>query len=86
MDHRGYNNDFMKKHDTPLATLYSTSVLENHHFNMAASILQDEASNIFTGYSSVDFKKVRASLKMVLTVARKTHSTHILDCTGLGLA
>jgi cAMP and cAMP-inhibited cGMP 3',5'-cyclic phosphodiesterase 10 len=56
LDHRGYNNDFMKKHSTPLAALYSTSILENHHFNMAYSILQDQDCNIFAGLARKEYK------------------------------
>ena len=48
----------MKKHETPLAALYSTSILENHHFNMAYTILQDEKNNIFSGLTGKDYKKV----------------------------
>ncbi|KAF6778388.1 hypothetical protein AHF37_02314 [Paragonimus kellicotti] len=40
LDHRGYDNRFMKKFSTPLASLYSSSPMEHHHFNMTITILQ----------------------------------------------
>ncbi|VDM32090.1 unnamed protein product [Hydatigera taeniaeformis] len=40
LDHRGTDNSYQRKKGTPLATLYSTSILEHHHFNMTLTILQ----------------------------------------------
>ncbi|GIY50613.1 probable 3',5'-cyclic phosphodiesterase pde-5 [Caerostris darwini] len=40
IDHRGKTNQFLKNAASPLAAIYSTSVLEHHHFNMTVSILQ----------------------------------------------
>ena len=40
LDHRGFNNKFMIDIGSPLAAIYSTSTMENHHFNMAIIILQ----------------------------------------------
>ncbi|VDD74532.1 unnamed protein product [Mesocestoides corti] len=46
LDHRGRDNSYQRKKGTPLATLYSTSILEHHHFNMTLTILQ-----VFNSYS-----------------------------------
>ena len=40
LDHRGFNNKFMIDSKSALAAIYSTSTMENHHFNMGVSILQ----------------------------------------------
>lgn len=40
LDHRGKNNAYMKSMSTPLAAIYSTSVMEHHHFNQTVTILQ----------------------------------------------
>lgn len=40
LDHRGYSNSFLQKCEQPLAALYSTSVMEQHHFQCAVAILQ----------------------------------------------
>ena len=40
LDHRGFNNKFMIDIGSPLAAVYTTSTMENHHFSMGVSILQ----------------------------------------------
>ena len=40
IDHRGFNNKFMINIGSPLAAVYSTSTMENHHFAMGVNILQ----------------------------------------------
>lgn len=42
LDHRGYSNAYLQKFDHPLAALYSTSTMEQHHFSQTVSILQVE--------------------------------------------
>lgn len=42
LDHRGYSNTYLQKFDHPLAALYSTSTMEQHHFSQTVSILQVE--------------------------------------------
>ena len=32
LDHRGFNNKFMIDIKSPLAQVYTTSTMENHHF------------------------------------------------------
>ncbi|XP_045369201.2 cAMP and cAMP-inhibited cGMP 3',5'-cyclic phosphodiesterase 10A isoform X6 [Camelus bactrianus] len=40
LDHRGFSNSYLQKFDHPLAALYSTSTMEQHHFSQTVSILQ----------------------------------------------
>lgn len=40
LDHRGKTNQFMKLSASPLAALYTTSTMEQHHFNQTVTILQ----------------------------------------------
>ena len=49
LDHRGTNNAFQTKMDSPLAVLYSTSTMEHHHFDQCVMILSSEGNNIFQG-------------------------------------
>ncbi|KAL5016395.1 hypothetical protein ScPMuIL_005984, partial [Solemya velum] len=51
LDHRGTNNAFQVKAASPLAILYSTSVMEHHHFDHCIMILNSEGNNIFGGLS-----------------------------------
>ncbi|EPY80539.1 cAMP and cAMP-inhibited cGMP 3,5-cyclic phosphodiesterase 10A, partial [Camelus ferus] len=37
---RGFSNSYLQKFDHPLAALYSTSTMEQHHFSQTVSILQ----------------------------------------------
>ncbi|XP_034040194.1 cAMP and cAMP-inhibited cGMP 3',5'-cyclic phosphodiesterase 10A isoform X6 [Thalassophryne amazonica] len=47
LDHRGYSNTYLQKFDHPLAALYSSSTMEQHHFSQTVSILQgDEMKKI----------------------------------------
>ena len=46
LDHRGTNNQFQTKTDSPLAILYSTSTMEHHHFDQCVMILSTESNNI----------------------------------------
>lgn len=47
LDHRGTNNAFQAKTESPLAILYSTSTMEHHHFDQCVMILNSEGNNIF---------------------------------------
>ena len=40
LDHRGKTNAFMVKSASTLASIYSTSTMERHHFNQTVTILQ----------------------------------------------
>lgn len=51
LDHRGKNNKFMLDTESPLATIYSTSTMEHHHFNQTVTILQQ----VFTIITTNDY-------------------------------
>ncbi|XP_035213218.1 probable 3',5'-cyclic phosphodiesterase pde-5 isoform X2 [Stegodyphus dumicola] len=63
LDHRGKTNQFLVHSASPLAAIYSTSVLEHHHFNMTVSILQQDGHNILRNLSSMEYKKVLNNIK-----------------------
>lgn len=58
LDHRGTNNSFQTKTDSPLAILYSTSTMEHHHFDQCVMILSQDSNNIFQSLSSDDYRQV----------------------------
>ncbi|XP_064631077.1 cGMP-specific 3',5'-cyclic phosphodiesterase-like isoform X2 [Lineus longissimus] len=58
LDHRGTNNAFQEKSDSPLALLYSTSTMEHHHFDQCIMILNSEGNNIFEYMSPAIYKNV----------------------------
>jgi len=63
LDHRGKTNAFMVKSASPLAAIYTTSVMEHHHFNQTVSILQQDNHNIFKELSSDEYKTVLRYIK-----------------------
>ena len=58
LDHRGTNNAFQMKTESPLAILYSTSTMEHHHFDQCVMILNSDSNNIFQTLSMEDYRKV----------------------------
>ena len=58
LDHRGQNNAFQVKIESALADLYSTSVMEHHHFNQCVMLLHTEGNNIFATMCSSDYRTV----------------------------
>jgi len=48
---------------SPLASIYSTSTMENHHFNMTINILQQEHHNIFAKLNPDEYKQVLGNMK-----------------------
>uniref|UniRef100_A0A8C5MJW0 Phosphodiesterase n=1 Tax=Leptobrachium leishanense TaxID=445787 RepID=A0A8C5MJW0_9ANUR len=58
LDHRGFTNSYLQKFDHPLAALYSTSTMEQHHFSQTVSILQLEGHNIFSNLNSGEYEQV----------------------------
>lgn len=63
LDHRGTNNAFQTKTDSPLAKLYTTSTLEHHHFNHAVIILSTEGHNIFQKLNADGYRQVISYIK-----------------------
>uniref|UniRef100_A0A183BM06 Phosphodiesterase n=1 Tax=Globodera pallida TaxID=36090 RepID=A0A183BM06_GLOPA len=63
LDHRGKNNAYMKTMSTPLASIYSTSVMEHHHFNQTVTILQQDGHNVLKSLNSSDYKKALSTIR-----------------------
>ena len=63
IDHRGYNNDYFKKLNLPLAALYSSSVMESHHYQQTITILHAEGHDILEFLSAEDYKDVIDKLR-----------------------
>ncbi|KAK6185640.1 hypothetical protein SNE40_007829 [Patella caerulea] len=63
LDHRGTNNAFQVKVASPLAMLYSTSVLEHHHFDHCIMILNSEGNNIFQSLSPTEYRNAIKTLE-----------------------
>ena len=74
LDHRGFNNAFEQKYETPLAKLYSTSTLENHHFDQALLILNGEGQNLLNGLNQSEYSTAIGMLKSaILATDLKLH-------------
>ena len=58
LDHRGTNNSFQVKSSSPLAQLYSTSVMERHHFDQCLMILNSEGNQILSSLSPEEYRSV----------------------------
>lgn len=63
LDHRGKNNKFMTDTESPLATIYSTSTMEHHHFNQTVAILQNDGHNIFSKLTYQEYKQALSLIK-----------------------
>ncbi|XP_047112368.1 cGMP-specific 3',5'-cyclic phosphodiesterase, partial [Schistocerca piceifrons] len=63
LDHRGTNNAFQTKTESPLAILYSTSTMEHHHFDQCVMILNSEGNNIFQSLSPEDYRYVMKTVE-----------------------
>ncbi|XP_027861887.1 cAMP and cAMP-inhibited cGMP 3',5'-cyclic phosphodiesterase 10A isoform X2 [Xiphophorus couchianus] len=91
LDHRGYSNTYLQKFDHPLAALYSTSTMEQHHFSQTVSILQ-EGHNIFSNLNSSEYEQVleiirKAIIATDLALYFNNHQqlTELLTTHGLDL-
>ncbi|UJR10547.1 hypothetical protein I4U23_014747 [Adineta vaga] len=58
LDHRGKTNAYMVKSSSTLASIYSTSTMERHHFNQTVTILQTENLNIFKHFSPKEYRQM----------------------------
>lgn len=63
LDHRGTNNTFQQKTESPIASLYGTSTMERHHFDHSVMILKSEGCNIFDSLNDEDYKLVMKLLE-----------------------
>ncbi|CAF3387760.1 unnamed protein product [Rotaria sp. Silwood1] len=48
----------MVKSASTLASIYTTSTMERHHFNQTVTILQTESLNIFKHFSSKEYRQM----------------------------
>ena len=90
LDHRGFNNKFMIDIGSPLASIYSTSTMENHHFNMTIILLQQENHNILSKLSPDEYKQVLGNIKhcilatdLALFFPNKSRLTDIIQANSL---
>ncbi|CAD6184159.1 unnamed protein product [Caenorhabditis auriculariae] len=86
LDHRGKNNAYMKTMSTPLAAIYTTSVMEHHHFNQTVTILQQDGHNILKSLTSDEYKQTLGLIKhcilatdLALFFANKARLNKIVD-------
>ncbi|XP_076037013.1 cGMP-specific 3',5'-cyclic phosphodiesterase-like isoform X2 [Oratosquilla oratoria] len=86
LDHRGTNNSFQTKTDSPLAILYSTSTMEHHHFDQCVMILSQDSNNIFQALSAEDYRRVMRvvenailSTDMAMYFKKKNSFLHLSD-------
>ncbi|PSN49010.1 cGMP-specific 3', partial [Blattella germanica] len=66
LDHRGTNNAFQTKTESPLAILYTTSTMEHHHFDQCVMILNSEGNNIFQSLSTEDYRNVMKTVECAI--------------------
>uniref|UniRef100_A0A0K0F5E4 Phosphodiesterase n=1 Tax=Strongyloides venezuelensis TaxID=75913 RepID=A0A0K0F5E4_STRVS len=86
LDHRGKNNAYMKTMSTPLAAIYSTSVMEHHHFNQTITILQQEGHNVLRYLDTEEYKEALGLIKhcilatdLALFFSNKAKLNNIID-------
>jgi len=58
LDHRGTNNSFQIKASSPLATLYTTSTMERHHFDQCLMILSSQGCQILGNVTSSEYTRI----------------------------
>ena len=75
LGHPGRNNNFQINAFTELALMYNdVSVLENYHCSLLFKILKNENKNIFSNYSTLDFRKMRKRvIGMILSTDMFNH-------------
>ncbi|XP_021206660.2 cAMP and cAMP-inhibited cGMP 3',5'-cyclic phosphodiesterase 10A [Bombyx mori] len=64
LDHPGYNNNFLMLCKHPLALMYKTSILENHHYFLAKKIVEDK--QIFSKLPIVDQERILEEMKYAI--------------------
>ncbi|XP_071105991.1 dual 3',5'-cyclic-AMP and -GMP phosphodiesterase 11-like isoform X1 [Haliotis cracherodii] len=66
LDHRGTNNQFQLKVNTPLAELYTTSTLEHHHFDQCIMILTTKGNDILCNVSQNEYEEILQMLESAI--------------------
>ncbi|KAF3842056.1 hypothetical protein F7725_024007 [Dissostichus mawsoni] len=59
IDHRGTNNLYQTKSQSPLAKLHSSSVMERHHLEYSKTLMENENLNIFQNLQKRQFETVQ---------------------------
>ncbi|KAK5908521.1 hypothetical protein CgunFtcFv8_016571 [Champsocephalus gunnari] len=59
IDHRGTNNLYQTKSQSPLAKLHSSSVMERHHLEYSKTLMDNENLNIFQNLQKRQFETVQ---------------------------
>lgn len=49
---------------SPIASIYTTSTMEHHHFNQTVTILQQDGHNILGKLSSSEYKQILSLIKV----------------------
>eukprot|EP00035_Acanthoeca_spectabilis_P006068 m.120052 g.120052 ORF g.120052 m.120052 type:complete len:865 (+) comp13335_c0_seq2:121-2715(+) len=66
LDHRGTNNSFEDLKKSKLHTLYGTSTMECHHFNMCMTILESTHNNILVNLGVEQYKNVVSHIRKAI--------------------
>jgi cAMP and cAMP-inhibited cGMP 3',5'-cyclic phosphodiesterase 10 len=61
LDHGGFTNNFLELTKDDLSYLYESSILENHHYYVAALLL--EKCRVFIGFTPEDYDTLRKEIK-----------------------
>ncbi|XP_069787671.1 cAMP and cAMP-inhibited cGMP 3',5'-cyclic phosphodiesterase 10A isoform X2 [Narcine bancroftii] len=92
LDHRGYTNSYLQKFDHPLAALYSTSTMEQHHFSQTVAILQLEGHNIFANLTADEYehlleiiRKAIIATDLALYFGNRKQLSDLLQAGGLNI-
>ncbi|KAI0979393.1 hypothetical protein GJ496_001549 [Pomphorhynchus laevis] len=80
LDHIGKTNSYMVKSGTTLGNLYAMSTMENHHFNRAVTILQQDSCNILKNLKSAELRVMLTRLKhCILSTDLEVHFKHLKE-------
>lgn len=63
VDHRGYTNQHLVNRKAPLALMYPTSTMEQHHFQQTTVILQYPDHNIFEYFTADEYEEILLIIK-----------------------
>jgi hypothetical protein len=77
VDHRGTTNTFQIKTQSSLAKLYSTSTMEQHHFNQTIMILHNNTNNILLNLTPNEYSiAIDLIEKAILATDLSVHFTY----------
>ena len=84
IDHAGFTNSYVVNTNSKLATLYSASVLEHHHANLAFRILLKESPNIFSNFKQPEMNDFRELVtNLVLATDAANHVQLYLEINAM---